>query len=75
MIRDRRSKDLTDKTIIYARNGIPEYWVVDLPHNKLWVSTQPSSQGYNQTQEFTTGNVSPLAFPNVAFAVENLLLY
>ena len=67
-------KDLKEKTVTYARNGIPEYWVIDLPHNKLWVFTQPSSQGYSQTQEFTR-NISPLAFPNVAIAVNNLLLY
>ena len=68
-------KDLKEKTTTYARNGIPEYWVIDLPHNKVWVFTQPSSQGYTQTREFTTGSVSPLAFPNIAIAVDNLLLY
>ncbi|MEO1692736.1 MAG: Uma2 family endonuclease [Cyanobacteria bacterium J06631_6] len=68
-------KDLHDKTITYARNGIPEYWVIDLPHNKLWVFTQPNSQGYSQTEEFTTGNVFSLSFPDVAIAIENLLLY
>ena len=68
-------KDLKEKTVTYSRNGISEYWVIDLPNNKLWVFTQPSLQGYSKTQEFTTGNVSPLAFPNVAIAVNKLLLY
>ena len=68
-------KDTKEKTVIYARNGIPEYWVIDLPHNKVWVFTQPNLQGYLKTEEFTTGNVSPLAFPNIAIAVKNLLLY
>ncbi|MEM6612596.1 MAG: Uma2 family endonuclease [Cyanobacteria bacterium P01_C01_bin.72] len=68
-------KDLQDKTITYARNSIPEYWVIDLPHQKLWIFTQPNLQGYSQAQEFTTGNISPLAFPDIAIAVKNLLLY
>ena len=68
-------KDLKDKNIIYARNGIPEYWVIDLSNKKLWVFTQPNLQGYSQTQELTTGNISPLAFPDVAIAIKNLLLY
>jgi len=68
-------KDLTEKTVTYTSNGISEYWVIDLPHNKLWVFTQPSLQGYSKIQEFTTGNVFPLSFPNIAIAVKNLLLY
>ena len=68
-------RDLNEKTIIYARNGIPEYWVIDLPHKKLWVFTQPDLNGYSQTQELTTGNISPLSFPNISLEVKNLLLY
>ena len=68
-------EDLKEKTITYARNGISEYWVIDLPHKKLWVFTQPTSQGYSQIQEFTSGNISPLSFPDVAIAVNDLLLY
>ena len=68
-------KDTKEKTVIYARNGIPEYWVIDLPHNKVWVFTQPNLQGYLKTEEFTTGNISPLSFPGIAIAVKNLLLY
>ena len=68
-------KDLKEKTITYARNGIPEYWVIDLPHNKVWVFTQPNQRSYDRVEEFTTGNISPLAFPDIAIAVDNLLLY
>ena len=68
-------KDLREKTITYARNGIPEYWVIDLPHQKVWVFTQPNIEGYSKSEEFTTGNISPLAFPNLAIAVSSLLLY
>ena len=68
-------KDLKEKTITYARNNIAEYWVVDLPHQKLWVFTKPKLGGYSQTQEFTTGTVNPISFPAIPIEVKNLLLY
>ena len=72
---DCSKKDLKEKTIIYARNNIAEYWVVDLPHQKLWVFTKPKLEGYSQTQEFTTGTINPISFPAIPIEVKNLLLY
>ena len=68
-------KDLEQKTITYARNGIPEYWVIDLVNKKLIVHTQVQNNGYSQVVEYTTGTVSPLAFPDIAIALNQLLLY
>ena len=68
-------KDLNEKTITYARNGIAEYWVIDLPNKKLWLFTQPEKQGYSQTQEFIQGSISPQSFSNVSVEVKDLLLY
>lgn len=68
-------KDLQEKTVVYARNGIAEYWVIDLLHKKIWIFTHPESQGYGQTQEITTGTIAPQSFPQIAIAVEKLLLY
>ena len=68
-------KDLKEKIITYARNSIPEYWVIDLSHKKVWVFTQPNLPSYSQVQELTTGNIFPLSFPNTAIAVKDLLLY
>ena len=70
-------KDLNQKTITYARNGIPEYWVIDLINKKLIVHTQVQSDGngYTQVVEYTTGTVSPLAFPNIAIAIDKLILF
>lgn len=68
-------KDLNEKTITYARNGITEYWVIDLPNRKLWVFTQPETQGYSQTQEFIKGSISPQSFSNISVEVKDLLLY
>ena len=67
--------DLNQKKITYARNGIPEYWVIDLVNKKLIIHTQVQNNGYGQITEYTAGTVSPLAFPNVAIALDRLLLY
>lgn len=69
------SKDLEQKTITYARNGIPEYWVIDLKNNKLVVHTQPQASNYAQIVEYKAGTVTPLAFPQIAIALNRLLLY
>ena len=66
-------KDLEQKTIIYARNSIPEYWVIDLVNQKLIVHTQPQADGYMQIAEYKTGAISPLAFPKIAIALNQLL--
>ncbi len=67
-------KDLKEKTVTYARNGIPEYWVIDLPHKKLWVFTQPQSDRYQNFAEFTTGTIAPVAFPDLEVEINQLLI-
>ncbi len=67
--------DLNQKKITYARNGIPEYWIIDLVNKKLIVHTQIQNNDYAQVNEYTTGTVSPLAFPQIAIALDRLLLY
>ena len=67
--------DLEKKPVTYARNAIPEYWVIDLVNKKLIVHTQPVNNSYSQIQTLTTGTISPQAFPNVAIALDKLLLF
>ncbi|MEM8673548.1 MAG: Uma2 family endonuclease [Cyanobacteria bacterium P01_G01_bin.67] len=69
------TKDLEQKTITYARNRIPEYWVIDLKNNKLIVHTQPQSNCYAQISEYQTGTISLLAFPQITLSLNRLLLY
>jgi Uma2 family endonuclease len=69
------AKDLEQKTITYARNGIPEYWVIDIKNNKLIVHTQPQASSYAQIVEYKAGTVSPQAFPQIAIALNRLLLF
>ncbi len=67
--------DLEKKSLTYARNGIPEYWVIDLVNKQLVVHTQPVNNSYSQIQTLTTGTVSPQAFPNLAIALDKMLLF
>jgi Uma2 family endonuclease len=67
-------KDLEEKTITYARNRIPEYWVIDLPNKKLWIFNQPQSDRYQNCSEFTTGIVSPLFFLDCDVEINKLLI-
>ena len=67
--------DLEQKTKIYARNEIPEYWVIDLVNKKLIVHTQPGDDGYWQIVEYQAGQVTPQAFSNIAISLDQLLLF
>ncbi len=67
--------DLEQKTKIYARNEIPEYWVIDLVNKKLIVHTQPGDDGYWQIVEYQAGQVIPQAFSNIAISLDQLLLF
>lgn len=66
-------KDLEEKPITYARNGIIEYWVIDLPNQKLWIFTQPEQNGYAEKQELVIGNVYPISFPKISIDISKLL--
>lgn len=63
------SYDLGRKQIAYAESGIVEYWVVDLQDLELIVFRDPSPAGYRTVTKFVDGQISPLAFPNLAIDV------
>ncbi len=67
-------KDLEEKSVIYARNGIPEYWVIDLSNKKLWIFTNPQNNNYQNKQELTTGIINSLCFPNINIEIDHLLV-
>ena len=68
--------DLEKKSVTYARNGISEYWIIDLVNKQLIIHTQPLNNSYESIQNITAGTVvSPQAFPNLAIGLERLLLF
>ena len=69
------AQDLETKTITYARNGINEYWVIDLQNNKLIVHTQPQDNNYTKVIDYKQETISSLAFPQIVISCDRLLLY
>jgi Uma2 family endonuclease len=66
------AKDLKDKKQIYAEAGIEEYWVVNLQASELIVFRDRAIDTYQSELKLTTGNISPLSFPDVSIVVEKL---
>ncbi|MBI4474962.1 MAG: Uma2 family endonuclease [Acidobacteria bacterium] len=68
------SKDRKRKLPHYARLGIPEFWIEDVKHRLLLVYRDPVDNDYRVSLTFRPGEtVSPLAFPDIVFKVEDLL--
>lgn len=66
--------DLGEKADLYARYGIPELWVLDLPGDRLVIHREPTATGYASVRELPRGgSISPLAFPDVTFTADELL--
>jgi Uma2 family endonuclease len=66
--------DRRTKAPLYARFGIPELWIVDV--NRAWITRylDPTATGYGTTRVYRRGeSLSPLAFPNLIIAVNDVL--
>ena len=73
--------DRGQKASLYAKAGIADYWILNLPEQRLEVyrrpapmSNQPFGYGYtSSTIYFSTDAVAPLAMPESAVRVADLL--
>ena len=73
--------DRGDKGSLYARSGVPDYWIVNLVDRILEVyrdpgpdATAPYGWRYRAIERLSPGAVvSPLALPSVRLAVADLL--
>ena len=66
--------DLTTKARLYARHGVPEYWVVAIANRELIVHRQPTPEGYTQVQTFhIDDSISPLAAETASVHIADLL--
>ena len=66
--------DLGEKAQMYAVHGVADLWVVDLQDDHLVVHRDPTPNGYASVTSFSRGeSVSPLAFPDVTFTVDEIL--
>ena len=66
--------DRSDKLPLYARAGIPEVWIVNLPDECVEVYTEPAGEGYGASQVVgMEGEVSPTAFTDVSLPVSRII--
>jgi Uma2 family endonuclease len=62
--------DLKVKAALYARAGLPEYWVLDVAGRRLLVHRNPQSGTYADVAAYNEHeSVSPLAAPQAQFRV------
>jgi Uma2 family endonuclease len=66
------AKDLGIKKDIYAQAGIPEYWVMNLQTLELVVFKDLLDDEYRSKVCLSSGNISPLAFPEISIEIARL---
>jgi Uma2 family endonuclease len=68
------ASDRDAKLPLYARAGIIEVWLMNLPDDRIEVYRDPSPEGYRSiTLVPRDGAVTPLAFPDVTIPCSELL--
>lgn len=66
-------RDLAIKSRIYARAGVPDYWVVDLVDRLVIVHRDPRGDAYAEVTGHTDGVIRALRHSQVAIDVDALL--
>lgn len=62
------------KRPLYAKSGIPEYWIVNLIDNTIEVHREPQGDGYRERFVVDSQQmITAVAFPDVTFQVEDLI--
>ncbi len=67
------AKDLGLKKDNYAEAGIAEYWVLNLQESVLVVFRDLINSEYRSTTSFSSGLISPQAFPDISIDIQQLL--
>lgn len=66
--------DRGQKALIYARAGVPHYWVADINGVALIVHREPTEAGYAQIQTVRRGGQNSLLdFPDLVLTVDQIL--
>ena len=66
--------DLQIKAPLYARAGVPEYWVLDVSSRRLFVHRSPANGTYTTVEWYSDAeSVSPEASPENSVPIANLL--
>lgn len=69
-----RNYDLGTKAALYARAGVPEYWVVSVEERVIYIHTAPQPDGnYTRREAKETETLSPVGYPDAVIAAMDLL--
>jgi Uma2 family endonuclease len=67
------SYDRGRKSKIYAKAGVADYWIVNIPDQCIEVRRDPKGDFYQSIQTFRAGDlIALLAFPEIRFAVDTV---
>ena len=66
--------DRKTKADLYSRNGVEDYWILNLLVRRLEVYRSPTASGYRDMLELTPNDwVSPIVLPDLEFLVADML--
>jgi Uma2 family endonuclease len=65
--------DQNIKLPLYARAGIEEVWILNVPQKQIEVYRQPHFMGYESKTILRDGEVAPVRFPDASVAVPELV--
>jgi Uma2 family endonuclease len=65
--------DLHTKVPLYARAGIPEVWILNVPQKQLEVYRDPGLSGYGSKTVLRDGEAAPALFPDATVPVAGLV--
>jgi Uma2 family endonuclease len=58
----------------YARSGVPEVWLADIPAETVTAHTEPANGVYRTVRTYRRGDaITPIHFPDLSIEVANLL--
>ncbi|MDQ5909109.1 MAG: hypothetical protein QG599_1203 [Pseudomonadota bacterium] len=60
------------KVPLYARNGIPEVWLLDLQNRQLDIYHEPANGEYRQRRQCCTGKIAPRLCPDAVIDLSEL---
>lgn len=63
-----------EKAKIYATNGIPEYWIVNLTEGCIEAYTEPQEGAYAKRADVRTGRLRSVALPGMEVSVATVLV-
>jgi hypothetical protein len=67
----RRDREI--KLPLYAKAGIEEVWILNVPERQIEVYREPNYLGYETTLFVREGRLAPQAFPDAEIDVQELL--